>query len=657
MGQYRKRWMAGATATLLAAATVVLAHDASAAPSDRRALSGSVPSWASASNRAGNAPDTDNVGFRVYLGWRDQAGAEALANRVSTPGSADYGKFVSAAQFRAQFAPSQSDVQAVQQWLRKSGFDISTTPGNNRYVQAEGTVAQAEAAFGANLGQYRVAGKTLRAPDSALSVPADLPASVTSVVGLDESAALTEPGAPPSPVFVNAAPCSAYWNEKNTATTLTPNGTKAPDAYGHPNPWAPCGYTPAQLRSAYGMTSSSADGSGQTVAIIDAYASPTIVQDVNTYSSLHGLPAINGSNFSQVTPPGVFKRPQNSHQDPQGWYGEETLDVEAVHGMAPGAKIVYVGSPNNYQDLDAAMNHVVDQHLASIVTNSYGFSTELLPRGYVKPLNDTLIEAAATGIGVYFSSGDNGDETAGDPANAASATPDWPASSPWVTAVGGTAIAVGASGNYLFETGWETGRSNLVNGAWSPTPPGNYTSGSGGGTSRLFTQPAYQAGVVPNTIATANGARPQPMRVVPDVASIADPNTGMLVGQTQTFPDGHAAYSEYRIGGTSLASPVFAGMVAVAQQQAGRTFGFANPLFYGHAGTSAFHDILPPAAPTAVARNDFANTVDPSDGYIVSLRTLDFDANLTIHVRPGYDDVTGIGSPNGAAWLSALAAG
>src|SRR5690349_18193282 len=107
MGQYRKRWMAGATATLLAVATVVLAHDASAAPSDRRALSGSVPSWASASNRAGNAPDTDNVGFRVYLGWRDQAGAEALANRVSTPGSADYGKFVSAAQFRAQFAPSQ----------------------------------------------------------------------------------------------------------------------------------------------------------------------------------------------------------------------------------------------------------------------------------------------------------------------------------------------------------------------------------------------------------------------------------------------------------------------------------------------------------------------------------------------------------------------
>ena len=98
-------------------------------------------------------------------------------------------------------------------------------------------------------------------------------------------------------------------------------------------------------------------------------------------------------------------------QDPQGWYGEETLDVEAVHGMAPAAKIVFVGAPNNYRDLDAAMNHVVDQRLAQIVTNSYGYPTELLPPGYVKPFEDTLIQAAIEGIGVYFSSGDNGDES------------------------------------------------------------------------------------------------------------------------------------------------------------------------------------------------------------------------------------------------------
>jgi subtilase family serine protease len=328
--------------------------------------------------------------------------------------------------------------------------------------------------------------------------------------------------------------------------------------------------------------------------------------------------------------------------------------MDAVHGVAPGAKIVYVGAPNNYQDLDAALNHVVDEHQASIVTNSYGFATELLPPAYLKPYNHTLIEAAATGIGVYFSSGDAGDNTGGNPARARRATPDWPADSPWVTAVGGTSLAVDADGDYLFETGWETGSSNLAKGVWAPSPPGKYTSGSGGGTSRIFTQPWYQADVVPDSISTANGARPRPMRAVPDVAAIGDPNTGYLVGQTQAFPDGTSKYSEYRSGGTSLSSPVFAGLVAIAQQAGGHDLGFANPLLYSGAGTSAYHDIRKPPAPIAVARNNYKNNVDPAGGSFVSLRTLGFDTRLTIHVRRGYDDVTGIGSPNGDAWLESL---
>jgi len=305
------------------------------------------------------------------------------------------------------------------------------------------------------------------------------------------------------------------------------------------------------------------------VAIIDAYASPAIASDVNTYSSRHGPPTMNGGQFQQVAAPGTYNRPESGArnpkkgpvQDPQGWYGEETLDVEAVHTTAPGANIVYVGAPNNYQDLDAALNHVVDQHLASIVTNSYGFSSEALHPGFIKPQLDTMIEAAITGVGIYFSSGDNGDETGGNPANAAAATPDWPASSPLVTAVGGTSLGVGATGQYLFETGWETGRSGLSGGAWSPAYPGRYLYGSGGGTSHLFAQPAYQAGVVPTAIATRNGGAPA--RVVPDIAALGDPTTGMLVGQTQTFPDGSVAYGEYRIGGTSLSSPLMAGFMAL----------------------------------------------------------------------------------------------
>src|SRR5690348_15458726 len=146
---------------------------------------------------------------------------------------------------------------------------------------------------------------------------------------------------------------------------------------------------------------------------------------------------MSGSQFRQVVAPGTFHHPEKGmKQDPQGWYGEETLDVEAVHGMAPGANIVFVGAPNNFQDLDAALNHVVDKGLAQIVSNSYGWNTELLPPGFVKPYEDTIVQGVVEGIGIYFSSGDNSDESLVE----GYATTDWPASSPFVTAVGGTSL-------------------------------------------------------------------------------------------------------------------------------------------------------------------------------------------------------------------------
>jgi subtilase family serine protease len=640
-----------ATVTLAAA---VIGITTQAHADSRHDLTGSVPAWANAAASRGDAAATDHVGFRVYLGWQNADAAAQLATAVATPGSADYRKFLTPQEFRTRFAPSQADVSAVQKWLRDAGFTVDYTPQNGHYVAAEGTVAQAEAAFATKIGQYAHGDLVLHAPESTLSVPASLSA-VTAVVGLDDSAALVTHSAPPSPAFVNGKPCSAYWGDKTTTNTTTPDGTSLPGSY----PYAPCGYTPAQLRGAYGVATAAEDGTGQTVAVIDAYASPTIADDVNRYSTLHGLPTMNGGQFLQVVAPGTFKRPVSGAnnpkkgpvQDPQGWYGEETLDIEAVHSIAPGAGIVYVGAPNNYQDLDAALNHVVDQHLASIVTNSYGWSSEALPTGFVKPYLDTMVQAAATGIGVYFSSGDSGDETGGNPANAAHATPDWPASSPWVTAVGGTSLGVGAAGQYLLETGWETGRSSLSGGAWSPAYPGNYLYGSGGGTSHLFAQPSYQAGVVPSAVATRNGG--SPMRVVPDIAALGDPTTGMLVGQTQTFPDGSVAYSEYRIGGTSLSSPLMAGFMALVQQRAGRVIGFANPLIYAKAGTAAYHDVTPATGLGAV-RSDYVNGVDPSGGYRYTLRSLSDDAPLTIHTRAGYDDVTGVGTPNGAAFLAGL---
>ena len=619
----------------LAAVTAVFAvgwgSAASAANGSRSTLAGSAPTWANKSNYVRAADPAGSVGFRVYLGWRDEAGAAALARAVSDPKSSSYGKYVSAASFRQQFAPTQTQVHAVQSWLKSEGFTIDYTPENNRYVAAEGTVAQAQTAFGTTFGMYKVKGQTVRSPSADVSVPATLKGTVTGIVGLDDSAVFTRPNnvvdrnAPPSAGFRNSPPLSDYWAQLVSPYAYPAGYTdvKSPATA----PWTVKGYTPAQIKGAYGI-SSAYNGAGQTVAIIDAYASPTIVQDVNQWSANRGLPKLAPGQFSQVVAPGTFLRPENPAQSPEGWAGEETLDIEAVHGMAPAANIVYVGSPNNYRDMDAAMNHVVDRHLAQIVTNSYGFSTELLPPGYVKPLEDTLIQAAAEGIGVYFSSGDNGDETS----VIGFATPDWPAVSPWVTAVGGTALGISATNTRALETGWGTSNYSCNKTTLVCTRTG-WLYGAGGGVSQIFAEPWYQkdAGL------SVSG------RAIPDVSALADPQTGLLVGQTQTFPDG-TYYDEYRIGGTSLASPIFAGLMALADQAAGQPHGFANPAFYANPGS--FYDVL--SVKTAVARRNFNNSVDASAGTSDFLRTFDdYSGSPTQHTGPGWDNVTGLGTPKG----------
>jgi subtilase family serine protease len=630
---------AGAAVALLGVVT------ATAAPSGRAVVTGNVPPWATSANFKSAANGGDAVGFRVYLNWTDPAAAEALALAVSDPASPSYGQYLTPAQFRQQFAPGQQTVGAVTAWLRDQGFTIDYVPANNHYVEAEGTVAQAQAAFGTTLGEFQVQGLTLRAPTGDLTVPAAIAPSIAGVIGLDQSSSLVhtnhiaaDPGAPPAAAFVNAPPCSAFWAEKLATGLPNPYGAGA-------LPYAPCGYTPQQVRGAYGLGGTPFDGSGQTVAVIDAYASPTIVQDLDQWSTNRGVPRFKGGQLTQVVAPGTFHHPESgAKQDPQGWYGEETLDIEAVHGMAPGANVVYVGSANNFQDLDAALNHVVDRHLAQIVTNSYGFNTELLPFGFVKPYEQTIVQGAIEGIGIYFSSGDNSDESlvVGFP------TVDWPASSPFVTAVGGTTLAVGRTNNYLFETGWGTTDARLSGTTWTPQPPGPWLYGAGGGVSRVFAEPAYQSGVVPNSVFQAQG---RTGRAVPDISTLGDPQTGYLVGQTQTFPDGTVKYSEYRLGGTSLSSPIFAGIMALADQAKGSPHGFANPRFYGLNGGPALHDVVSPATTVAVVRVNFNNSVDASAGTNTRLRTA--NQTLSLQTTPGYDDVTGVGTP-GPGFLGAL---
>ena len=636
--------------SLVAAAVVPATFSAGAAPasSGRAALADSVSPLAGTGHDLGRANGAGTVNFEVVLTMRNAASAAAQVAALTTPGSAQYGRWLTSTQFRTTYSPSPASVAAVSSWLRGAGFRITGVASSRLYIAAQGTVKQAQAAFGTRLDNFSYGKATLRGNTTALSVPARLASVIHGVADLDDTMAVTGPqspaDAPPPGSRYGVQPCSAYYGQKIA--------TDKPKAYGRHEPYAVCGYTPEQYRSAYGvggLVRSGTDGTGQTVVITDAYAAPTIVKDVDIYSRRHGLPTLKPGQFRQILPSGGFDKQATC--DPGGWYGEETLDVEAVHGMAPGANIVFVAGSNCLHGLPRAWADAIDNHVGSIITNSWsvtngeGAEGQAKNQGYVDFVDSFAMEAALTGIGNYFSSGDSGDDVTAVGHRAV----DFPESDPYVTSVGGTSVFIGARGQYLSETGWSNSYSTLTDGAWSPAPPGTYSSGAGGGTSKLFPQPFYQRGVVPSSISRYFSK--QPHRSVPDISMPADPNTGFVVGETQTFPNG-VYYDEYRIGGTSLASPLLAGVMAIADQAAGFAHGFANPVFYGLSGTSALHDITPAAHPVAEVRTDFVNFTNRGQGRFYRLRTA--GVPTTIFTRRGYDDVTGVGTPDGAAFIKAL---
>jgi subtilase family serine protease len=620
----------------------------------RRPLPAAVPGWADHDAAVGRITPSQTVPISLTLGWRDQAELTRLIAAVTDPSSSSYGRYLTPATFRARFAPSSQTVAAVTGYLASTGLTVDGVSRNGSRITAHGTAAKVQRAFGTYLNAYRVRGRTLRAAAGTPTLPASIAGAVTAVQGLDQSGAFTTPGATPAPVFRNAAPCSPFFDESATSV-----GT--PDYFGAPVPIVPCGYTSKQLRTAYGLQAGQ-DGHGVRVGIIDAYASPTIEDDANTWADKQGVPGFADGQLDQsLTPYWLTQTAETDGADPQGWYGEETLDVEAVHGLAPGATVVYAGARDPFDvSLDDTLSDVIDSGDVSIVSNSYG-ETEHDTSEASRTAFDTIAqEAAATGVGLYFSSGDNGDEVV----NTGVKQADYPAGSAWVTAVGGTSLGVGADGQYAFETPWGTDRLvlNAAGSAWQvPDPagnPGGYTSGGGGGTSDYAEQPTYQQSKVPATLATNYAGAGAPHRVVPDLAAVADPNTGFLVGQTQASPDGTVGYDQYRIGGTSLASPVTAGIMAIVDQ--GRlnasepVVGFANPALYA-APTSAYHDVASGPHPTrGVVRTDYVNSVDGSDGLITSLRLFGDTGQLTS--TAGYDDTTGLGSPSGQDFVGALLA-
>ncbi|HKC29771.1 MAG TPA: S53 family peptidase [Jatrophihabitans sp.] len=630
--QKRRIAVVATAATMVLAGAVATAANASARPS-AKSIPNTKPAWTAHAQHLGSAKASSSVNARVYLAPRGGFGAlRQAALAVSTPGSASYHQFLTPAQYQAQFGISDATVSSVSSYLTGHGLHVAKVGSDNRYLVVRGTVASAEQAFGTQIERYRHHGQAVQAPAAAVTLPADVASSVLTVSGLDTTPHVTRPttkqAAPPPAGFRNARPCSLYYGQikaKYKADFQTP----LPKFANQTLPYAPCGYTGPQFRAAYeGATT--LDGTGVTVAITDAYAAPTIAKDANKYATLNGDGSYAPGQFSETD---ASKFTNQKLCGPSGWYGEETLDVEAVHAMAPGATIHYYGAASCFDsDLLDTLTQVVDDGTASLVSNSWGDVESNETADNVAAYESVFLQGALEGMSFLFSSGDNGDELA----NTGIKQADYPTSDPYVTSVGGTSTAIGANGNLLFETGWGTEKYSLASNGQSWQDVG-FLYGAGGGVSALFNAPAYQQGVTGSAY-----------RTTPDMAMDADPNTGMLIGETQKFSDG-VYYDQFRIGGTSLASPLFAGMTALTIQHAGQGVGLLNPSIYDNLGS--FQDVKGTPPDAGVVRVDFANGENASDGLLYSVRTFNQDSSLK--VKRGYDMVTGVGSPT-ASWLTAL---
>lgn len=624
-----------------------------------------VARWLALATRVGPAPPDQTVTLSAFIGFRNLDELTSLIHRQSTPGSADYGHYLTAAQFRARFAPSAEVEARVEKGLRDLGFTVGDKPNSNLYVEFSGTVAQVKAAFHVSQDLYAFDGKVLRANAQEPTLPASLAGLVNGIGGLDESGllihpnhhsisddlpstALTKPAvaaqasatgpAATLPFAANLPSpyCSTYFGD----TVATISTTPAP--YAAQMPWLVCSYTPQQMRAAYGADKSSLDGKGITVAITDAFTSPTLLKDANRYSKNHGLPKlVSGSNLQEFYGGNLAKVPNNDPCGPQGWFEEISLDVDAVHAMAPGANILYSGGLScSNADLLAAIYTVVDGTatlagpLADIITNSWSETGEQSSSAEQAVYTAVFEQAAAEGVTILFSSGDSGDVAA----EIGVADASWPASSPIVTAVGGTSLALKDGSGTKSEWGWGTYRAYLsdatVNSASSVTSSGvgdfSFYSGSGGGPSLYWLEPSYQVGVVPSPLTKRTydlSGRRYALpgdRVAPDVAMDADPYTGFLYGETFlisgdpvkdagcTPTSSTQEYCETSIGGTSLASPLFAGTLALVDQLRHANglgdLGPANPRLYGLAvgtpgsTTTPLVDVQAPAAPTSMLR-------------------------------------------------------
>jgi kumamolisin len=476
-------------------------------------------------------------------------------------------QYMSRDEFEREYGAHPADVKKVEAFAGQHNLTVVQSSLARRTVVLAGTISQLCEAFGVKLSTFEDEGRTFRGRSGPVYVPENLSEIVQGVFGFDNR------------------------RQARTRFRCRSVGSRYIARQGEG------GYQPTQVAALYDFPAGT-DGSGECIGIIE-FGGGYTASDLQSYFSQIGVPE---PSVTAVSVDGVQNQPSPGSNSPDT---EVDLDIELSGSVAPGASIVVYFSDFTEQGwVDAITTAVHDSlHNPSAISISWGYAEgqDIWTSQAMQAVNDAFQSAATMGITVCVASGDDGSS---DDVNDGLAHVDFPASSPYVLACGGTSLV--SSGDVI--------TSEVV---WNDGPSGG---ASGGGVSSVFPLPSWQSQAkVPPSVNPGNYVG----RGVPDVAGDADPDTGY-----QVLSDGQ----NYVVGGTSAVAPLWAGLIARINQKLGKPVGYLNPLIYPPAVSSddAFHDITS-------GNNDLENV----GGYSAT---------------KGWDACTGWGSPDGSGLLTALQA-
>ncbi|HVC46441.1 MAG TPA: protease pro-enzyme activation domain-containing protein [Terracidiphilus sp.] len=608
-------------------------------------LQGSLHPFAQSRLDAGSMPsDTRLNGMSIYFNHtpEQQAALEQLLADQQNPSSPLYHRWLTPQQFAARFGMAQSDIDKVELWLEQQGFSVDSVSHSHNLIRFSGTAGQVDQAFQTQMHYFNVDGKKIFAPSTALSVPAAFAATVANVGNLSSFR--------PRPQYVPYKPANP-----RAAFTSSQSGS----VY----------FAPGDIKVAYDMNpiiSSGIDGTGQTIAIVGQSA--VSLADITNFQ--------NAAVLTPKSPIPVLVPGSGTAAFYAGDQGESDLDLEWSSTMAPGATVyfIYTGSNPNYDVFDS-IDFAIDNRLGNVISASYGACEAGNAPSTLSQYESIYAQASAQGQTIVAASGDQGSTacfispTTTSPSLSIqeSLSVNYPASSQYVTAVGGTEITdaniptAKTSNQYFTYSGTTDTLTSVLKYipevAWNDDDSAYGLSATGGGLSTIFSRPSWQKGVP--------GIPSGSFRAVPDISLYASPNNpGYLYCTSDTsdwnttsspaqtascnsgFRDASTQYLTVA-GGTSFAAPIFAGMVAILNQKAGYTSGqgLVNPTLYtlaSHSTTysTVFHDIIAgdPNGASGVGSQCLAGSTYCSGAALNDYGT-----------TAGYDLATGLGSFDFAA--------